>query len=106
MRIVVAALVLCLTSAVSEQQPPPEKKITVQHLHGTVYLLKGGDANMVASVGPDGVFLVDAESPELVQKALVTVTDQPIRWAVNTHFHPDHTAGNPAVTNASIIAHE
>lgn len=108
MRNVLALLVLCLVPAAA-QQPKPEKTITIHHLKDSVYLLKGGDANMVASVGPDGVLLVDAESPELVKKAqaaLTTVTEQPIRWVVNTHFHPDHTLGNAELAGATVIAQE
>ena len=108
MRKIPAMLVLCLAPALA-QQSQPEKKITIAHLRDSVYVLRGGDANMVASVGADGVLLVDAESRQLVEKAgaaLATVTDQPIRWVVNTHFHPDHTAGNVAVAPANIIAHE
>jgi len=108
MRVVVLAVMVCLGTALAQQPAPPEKKITAEHLKDTVYLLKGGDANMVACVGPDGVLLVDAESPELVAKAraaLAGITDQPIRWVVNTHFHPDHTAGNAALADVNIIAH-
>ena len=53
--------------------------------------------NITAFVGDDGVLLVDskfevenARSVELLR----TVTDQPIRYVVNTHMHGDHTGGN------------
>jgi glyoxylase-like metal-dependent hydrolase (beta-lactamase superfamily II) len=47
--------------------------------------------------GPDGVLLVDAQYPQLTDKivaAIRKVSDQPIRYLVNTHVHGDHTGGN------------
>jgi glyoxylase-like metal-dependent hydrolase (beta-lactamase superfamily II) len=48
-------------------------------------------------VGPDGVFLVDAQFPQVTEKivaALRPVSDGRIRMVVNTHVHGDHTGGN------------
>jgi glyoxylase-like metal-dependent hydrolase (beta-lactamase superfamily II) len=47
--------------------------------------------------GPDGTFLVDSQYAQISDKLLATVktiSDGPIRFLVNTHIHPDHTAGN------------
>jgi glyoxylase-like metal-dependent hydrolase (beta-lactamase superfamily II) len=62
-------------------------------------------------VGPEGVFMVDATYAPLTDKVLAAirrVSSAPIRYVVDTHWHPDHTGGNPnfAKLGALIIARE
>ena len=78
-----------------------------------LYVLMGGAAqgNIAASVGSDGIFLVDSMYAPMHQKimdALAKISRQPIRFVVNTHLHGDHTAGNEAMAKlgAVIISHE
>jgi cyclase len=57
-------------------------------------------------VGSDGVLVVDPfQNADLANLLLATVaelTDQPVRYVVNTHYHFDHTGGNPAVASRHI----
>jgi glyoxylase-like metal-dependent hydrolase (beta-lactamase superfamily II) len=49
-------------------------------------------------IGPEGVFLVDGTYAPLsgkVLEAIKKVNPGPIRFLVDTHYHPDHTGGNP-----------
>jgi glyoxylase-like metal-dependent hydrolase (beta-lactamase superfamily II) len=78
-----------------------------------LYVLMGGAAqgNIVATVGSDGIFLVDSMYGPMHQKimdALAKIGRQPIRYVVNTHLHGDHTGGNEAMARlgAVIISHE
>lgn len=51
----------------------------------------------LARVTPEGVVLVDAKFPQHVPQIVglvKSVTDQPIRYLINSHYHPDHTSGN------------
>jgi cyclase len=64
--------------------------------HGT-YMLEGEGGNITVAVGGDGVIMVDGEFAPLhdkIKAAIEKVTDQPIKYLVNTHFHGDHTGGN------------
>jgi len=60
----------------------------------------GWNANMAFVVTGDGVLVVDTGSSETMgvalRQAIARVTDQPVRWIVNTHSHGDHWLGNHA----------
>lgn len=76
-----------------------------------LYLVTGRGGNIVASSGDDGLFLVDdqyAPLTERIRAALEKITDQPVRFVINTHWHGDHVGGNEqfAQAGAVIIAHE
>jgi cyclase len=76
-----------------------------------VYLLTGVGGNIGLSVGADAAFLVDDQYAPLSEKLLAAVralTDRPVRFVVNTHWHGDHTGGNEnlATAGAVIVAHE
>jgi cyclase len=61
-------------------------------------------------VAPDGVTAVDACATERRTRAflgtIADVTRLPVRTLVNTHHHPDHTAGNGLFSTATIVAHD
>lgn len=70
-------------------------------VQGNVYMITGGGLNIAAQVGKDGVFLVDTMPPAWVPKIaaeLRKLTDQPIRYVVDTSMTADHVSGNDAVT--------
>lgn len=75
-----------------------------------IYLIRSvGSGNITAFTSDRGVLLVDSKlTNELdkVMELLRTVTDQPVRYLINTHFHPDHTGGNTGLEDlgAKIIA--
>jgi len=80
------------------------------HVQGNVWMIVGGPFNAAVSIGNDGVLVVDTMVEPLADKFLAEVRrlagDKPIRYIINTHFHPDHTGGNAKVTAAgqSIVA--
>ena len=68
-------------------------------------------SNDVVIVNDDDVMLVDAGVTPAVARALVQdvklLSDKPVRWVVNTHFHYDHTDGNSVFgPEVQIIGHE
>lgn len=85
--------------------------VRVSELRGTLHLLQGRGGNVVASVGDDGILLIDDDYAPLAaayQKALGALsgsTDTP-RFVLNTHWHGDHTGANGywAEAGAVIIA--
>jgi len=76
-----------------------------------VYMLEGSGGNIALFDGPDGLLMVDdqfAPLSEKIKAAAKEISDQPITYLVNTHWHGDHTGGNENFGNegALIIAHE
>src|SRR5262249_54979042 len=108
------AVLLFLSSfcfAALQAQPDFSKvEIKVQKVAGSVYMLEGAGGNIGASVGEDGIVVVDDESLPLADKieaALKGITDKPVKFVLNTHWHGDHTGGNPRFgEKAPIIAQE
>ena len=85
-------------------------EIKVQKVSGTVYMLQGAGGNIGASVGQDGIVIVDDQFAPLAPKieaALKGITDKPVRFIINTHYHGDHTGGNEQFSRlGTIIAQE
>jgi cyclase len=85
-------------------------EIKVSKVAGNVYMLQGAGGNIGASVGDDGILVVDdqyAPLAEKIQAALKGITDKSVRFIINTHYHEDHTGGNLYFQKeAPIIAHD
>jgi len=83
--------------------------VTVQRLRGGVSMLAGSGGNIGVLVVPQGKLMVDcgiAVSQSKIEHALAGLGPQPLRYAINTHWHWDHTDGNAWVrrTGATLIA--
>lgn len=86
------------------------KTVKITPLRGGLYMLQGDGGNITALVGDDGILIVDSDEAWMAPKiaaALKTLSDQPVRYVINTHFHGDHRGGNGhfALQGAEIIAH-
>ncbi|HET7872255.1 MAG TPA: MBL fold metallo-hydrolase, partial [Terriglobales bacterium] len=92
------------------QQDFSKVQMKVEKIAGTVYMLQGAGGNIGASVGGDGIVVIDDEFLPLAEKieaALKGIADKPVRFVINTHWHGDHTGGNPHFgEKAPIIAQE
>jgi glyoxylase-like metal-dependent hydrolase (beta-lactamase superfamily II) len=89
------------------QQDFSKVQIKVTKVAGTVYMLEGAGGNIGVSVGEDGVVLVDDQFAPLapkIREALKGITDKPIKFVLNTHFHGDHTGGKAPPGNAERFA--
>ena len=67
--------------------------------------------NVLVSTGADGVAIIDdqfaPQTPRILE-AVKALSDQPVRYVFNTHWHGDHTGGNVnmAKAGATIMAHD
>ena len=72
-------------------------KIRTLKITNSIYMLEGSGGNIGVLVGKDGVVLIDdqfAPLSEKIKNAVKVLTDKPISFIVNSHFHGDHTGGN------------
>src|SRR6516162_3876383 len=74
----------------AEGQGFSKVQIKVTKVSGNIYLLEGEGGNIAASVGEDGIVIVDDQYAPLADKikgALkdLKITDKPVRFVINTH---------------------
>lgn len=72
-------------------------RIETLRVRDGIYMLTGKGGNIGVCAGKEGVFLIDDQFAPLtdkIKKAVEAISDQPIRFLVNTHWHFDHTGGN------------
>jgi glyoxylase-like metal-dependent hydrolase (beta-lactamase superfamily II) len=113
-------LLICAPSALAEKQTTAsttgqmgetEVKISGQLLRDSVWMIIGRGGNIGLSVGDDGVYMIDdqyAPLSEPIGQAIAQITDQPVRFVLNTHRHGDHVGGNEYFKGqgALIVAHD
>ncbi|MCW8864674.1 MAG: MBL fold metallo-hydrolase [Colwellia sp.] len=77
---------------------------------GQVYMLKGAGGNIGVLATKSGLLLVDdqfAPLAEKIEQAMTTISNNELKYIVNTHFHGDHTGSNTYFSHkAPIFAHQ
>ena len=112
----VALLAVLLPASIGSAQESPTHKaapeITLRQIAPDQYFLFDyASSNASFLVTDEGVLVVDTrqhvrDGEDLIAR-IRKVTDKPIKWVVNSHFHADHYLGNPAfkAAGATIVAH-
>jgi glyoxylase-like metal-dependent hydrolase (beta-lactamase superfamily II) len=102
---VMATTVLLASAAIAQQPatappPPPDfskVEIKTTDLGDNVYMLEGQGGNITVAIAGNGIIMVDGEFAPLhdkIKAAIAVVSNLPIKYLVDTHFHGDHTGGN------------
>ncbi len=112
-RIIAAAGLVALLVAVPAFAQEDFTKVEIKTTdlgHGT-YMLEGQGGNITLVVGTDGVIMFDDQFIPLhdrIRAAIATITSQPVKYVIDSHFHNDHVNGNPpfAREGAVIVAQE
>ncbi|MDF2738123.1 MAG: Beta-lactamase domain protein [Nitrososphaeraceae archaeon] len=104
---------LTFTSIIVNDVNAQDENVTIKttELTESIYMLEGSGGNIIVSVGEDGVFMVDdqfAPLTEKIKEVISKITDQHIKFVINTHWHPDHTGGNEnfGELDAIIVSHD
>ena len=90
------ALLVAASTVVSAQDMEKVQLKTV-HLTDAVAVISGGGGNIGVLAGPDGTLLIDSQMDQFadtIRAAVTAVSDRPLRFIVNTHWHFDHTGCN------------
>lgn len=97
-------------SALAQERDFSKVQMKVIKVAGNVYMLQGAGGNIGVSVGEDGIVLVDDQYAPMapkIKEALKAITDKPVKYVINTHYHGDHTGGNTVLgQGAPVIATE
>src|ERR1022692_65570 len=95
-----ATLSTTLSTTVFAQQ---NADLHVWPVRDNIYMIVGAGGNITVQTGKDGVLVVDsglANMSDKVLEAIRSISKGPIRYLVNTHYHPDHVGGNEAIRKA------
>jgi glyoxylase-like metal-dependent hydrolase (beta-lactamase superfamily II) len=98
-------------AAAQEEDRFKDTKIQTVPVADGIWMLVGEGGNIGVSAGEDGVFLIDdqfAPLTERIKAAIAGISDRPIRFLINTHWHGDHTGGNENLGKEGvvIVAHD
>lgn len=90
--------------------PTPADDLTTESIGNNLYVIFGPGGNVGVSVGDDGVMLIDDKYERNAEGILGQVkglTDAPLRYVLNTHYHGDHTGSNAqmAAAGAELVGH-
>ena len=92
----VAALSAGIAAVMAETEPQAAQ-LSIEQVKDNLYNIIGSGGNVAALVTSEGVILVDdkfEQNYEAIVENVRSVTDQPIRYVINTHYHADHSGGN------------
>jgi glyoxylase-like metal-dependent hydrolase (beta-lactamase superfamily II) len=112
--ILASALLAVLAAAWIVTMPAaaqPANEVVFKQVADDIYFLfEFTSSNSVVLVTDDGVLVIDTrqhprDGQDLIDR-IRRVTDKPIRWVINSHFHGDHHFGNSAFKKigATIVA--
>jgi cyclase len=77
----------------------------IRMLKPDLYMITGGGANTLVRVTPEGLIVVDTKNPSdenynRVMEEIRSVSNQPVKYLINTHHHPDHVGNNKKFIDA------
>ncbi len=110
MKKVVSLILLFSSSCLIADDRFASVEMKAQHVAGSVHMIAGSGGNIGASVGVDGTLIVDDQYAPLADKIVAALGDlggdRP-RLVLNTHYHGDHTGGNPTFgRTGTILSHD
>ncbi len=99
---------LAVTAPAWSQQAVDYGKVEIKttRIAANLHTLEGAGGTISVLTGPDGVLMVDGQFAPLTEKLLAAIrklSDQPVRFLVNTHVHGDHTGGNENFARAGAL---
>ena len=107
MRVTLMSGVLVLTVLTGARA---QNSLSLEQVKDGLYAIIGSGGNVGVRVTDEGVILIDDKFPQNfaeIQSLVSQVSDQPVRYVLNTHHHGDHSGGNVEyIEIAEIIAHQ
>jgi glyoxylase-like metal-dependent hydrolase (beta-lactamase superfamily II) len=85
------------------QQNLGAQKLDIWPVRDGIYVIVGAGGNTTVQVGTDGVLVIDTKLPPAsgaLLDAIRSISNKPIRYVINTHWHGDHIGGNETIAKA------
>jgi cyclase len=107
----VVLLLVPVALAQEQQQDFSKVHVETQKVSGNIYMLTGVGGDIAVCVGQDGLLIVNssfAPMSEKIEAALKAISDKPVRFVVDMHWHVGDVGGNAAFEKlgATIVAHD
>jgi len=102
-----AAATVLFAGAANAQQDRSQVQIKTTDLGNKTYRLEGAGGNITIAVGTDGIIMVDTQFADLsdrIKAAIKAISPLPVKYAILTHFHGDHTGGVANFQKDGVIA--
>lgn len=103
-------LLILATLVVYAQTAKPPGPLRIAQVKDSLYMISGEGGNVAAYVTSEGVILVDDmfdRNHADILAQVRSVTEQPIKYVINTHQHDDHAGGDLKMLSiAEVVAHE
>jgi len=102
-----AASTMLIAAPALAQQDFSKVEIKTTDLGNKTYRLQGAGGNITLAVGTDGLIMVDTQFAPLSDKikaAIKAISPLPIKYAILTHYHGDHTGGVANFQKDGVIA--
>uniref|UniRef100_Q01YY0 Beta-lactamase domain protein n=1 Tax=Solibacter usitatus (strain Ellin6076) TaxID=234267 RepID=Q01YY0_SOLUE len=95
----------CVLAAYTFQTTPPPE-LTIEKVHDDLYMIVGDGGNVAVYITNEGLILVDDKYDQdhaQIMARIRSVTTQPVRYILSTHYHADHSGGNTQFTKEAEI---
>ena len=100
------ALCLVFAFAAYTYQATPVPALTIEKINDDLFMIVGDGGNVAVYVTNEGVILVDDKYDQdhaQIMAKIHSVTSQPVKYILSTHYHADHSGGNTLFTNEAEI---
>jgi glyoxylase-like metal-dependent hydrolase (beta-lactamase superfamily II) len=111
--LLIGVLYATFPAAAQEPAANPANSPSVKQIASDLYFFYDySGSNSVFLVTDEGVLVIDTGQHPRAGQALLDrirkITNKPIKWVINSHFHGDHTFGNAAfkTAGATFVAHK
>jgi glyoxylase-like metal-dependent hydrolase (beta-lactamase superfamily II) len=104
-----SAILFLAGAWLAHSQTPPPRSATTRKVKDNLYMIQGGGGNVAVYVTGEGLILVDDmydRDYASVMEQVRTISDQAVRYVLNTHHHDDHAGANNSMpASVELISH-
>ena len=108
--LVIVMLAVGFSAIPGRAQPQQRPLLVTEKIKDDLYVIIGNGGNVAFLVTDEGVILIDDkfdQDHDAILAQVKTITDKPVKYVFNTHYHSDHSGGNAKfLPVAEIISHK